>query len=196
MLQLDEFDVTEYVVMEEKSADSGKRDMDMQHKLCSLVEEAFLKRSVASSGRENIDPENELVFTTCGQDASIPMIVPWTTPERAAPGPSLHALQEWEGHVLEIRATDFVAHLVDLTAGASHAGEEAIIPRAELSDGNDARMREGSVFRWVIGYEVFPGGETKRRVSEIVFRDLPAVTKSDLADGETWAHDMARLLNP
>lgn len=112
-----------------------------------------------------------------------------------APAASLHAMQEWEGYVLEIGATEFVARLVDVTTGASHEGEEAVIPRTELSDGDDSKMRVGSIFRWVIGYERSPAG-TKKRVSQIVFRDLPAITASDLQTGRDWGRKMARSLNP
>lgn len=108
---------------------------------------------------------------------------------------SFHALQEWEGYVVEVGEIEFVARLVDITARASHEGEEATFPRAELSDGDDARLCDGSVFRWVIGYERSPAG-TKKRVSQIVFRDLPAVTRSDLRDGEAWAREMAESLGP
>ena len=116
-------------------------------------------------------------------------------PARPALRASFHALQEWEGYVADVGETEFVARLVDLTARGSHEEEEAVIPRAELSDGDNARMRVGSIFRWVIGYERSPAG-TKKRVSQIVFRDLPALTKSDLRDGESWARKMARSLNP
>ena len=110
---------------------------------------------------------------------------------RRAPTASFHALQEWEGYVVETRATDFVAHLTDLTAGASHEREEAIIPLSELSDHDAARMTTGSVFRWVIGYERSPAG-TKKRVSQIVLRDLPAMTEADLRAGEEWARETMR----
>ena len=112
---------------------------------------------------------------------------------RRAPTASFHALQEWEGYVVEMRAKDFVARLTDLTAGASHEREEAIIPLTELSDHDAARMTAGSVFRWVIGYERSPAG-TKKRVSQIVLRDLPAVTEADLRDGEEWARETIRAL--
>ena len=112
---------------------------------------------------------------------------------RQAPTASSHALQEWEGYVVEMRAKDFVAHLTDLTAGASHEQEEAIIPFTELSDHDAARMTAGSVFRWVIGYERSPAG-TKKRVSQIVLRDLPAMTEADLRGGEEWARETIRAL--
>ena len=114
---------------------------------------------------------------------------------RRAPTASFHALQEWEGYVVEMRATDFVAHLTDLTAGAPHEQEEATIPLSELSDHDAARMTTGSVFRWVIGYERSPAG-TKKRVSQIVLRDLPAMTEADLRSGEEWARKTMRAFGP
>ena len=116
-----------------------------------------------------------------------------TFPQRRAQQASaytLHALQEWEGYVLEIGATDFVARLIDLTAGSSQEEEEAVIPLTEISDDDAAKIREGSIFRWVIGYERSAAG-TKKRVSQIVFRDLPAMTKSDLQDGQAWADQIS-----
>ena len=95
------------------------------------------------------------------------------------PRASFHALQEWEGYVLEVEDGDLVARLVDLTAGAS---------------ADDVRIGVGSIFRWVIGYERSPAG-TKKRVSQIVLRDLPAITENDLRKGEAWARKMARSLN-
>ena len=105
------------------------------------------------------------------------------------------ALQEWEGYVVEIRKTDFTARLIDLTTGADHEEEEAVIPIAELSDDDAGKMREGSVFRWVIGYERSPAG-TKKRVSQIVFRDLPTMTEADLRAGEAWARETIRSFDP
>ena len=109
------------------------------------------------------------------------------------PNVTFHTIQEWEGYIIEIGDTEFVARLVDLTAGASHEEEEAIIPLAEISDNDAAGMQLGSIFRWVIGYERSAAG-TKKRVSQIVFRNLPAVTKSDLRDGEAWAREIIRSI--
>ncbi len=103
--------------------------------------------------------------------------------------PSLHALQEWEGYVTEINESDFVANLLDVTAGEAYAGEVAVIPLEEISEADVARMRTGSIFRWVIGYERAPSGN-KKRVSQIVFRNLPAFTKKDLQEAEEWAEKM------
>ena len=110
-----------------------------------------------------------------------------------APAATLHPVQEWEGYVVDSNDTHFTARLVDLSAGLGHEEEEAIIPLTELSDNDAGKVRDGSIFRWVIGYERSLSG-TKKRVSQIVFRDLPAMTPSDLRDGRTWARDMARAL--
>ena len=56
-------------------------------------------------------------------------------------------------------------------------------------------MAVGSIFRWVIGYERTPEG-TRKRVSQIVFRDLPRMTESDLRAGREWARKVAPALNP
>ena len=113
---------------------------------------------------------------------------------RAAPTATLHALQEWEGHVVEVGTSDFIARLADLTDDLADGEEEATIPLDEISDNDVAKMRVGSIFRWVIGYERSVSG-SKKRVSHIVFRDLPAITKSDLRDGEAWARETIRSLN-
>ena len=169
---------------------------ELLRELPGTVKREVQQRNEAhDAGSESAGQPIGAVFTGSGQNASKPIVRFPAIPIRVAPGPSLHALQEWEGHVLEIRPTDFLARLVDLTTSACHAGEEAEIPRAELSDEDNARMRKGSIFRWVIGYERSPAG-TKKRVSQIVFRDLPAVTRNDFHRSEVWARDMVRSLNP
>ena len=113
---------------------------------------------------------------------------------RRAPAVTLHALQEWEGYVVDVTEGDFVARLVDLTAGSSHEEEEAVIPLDEVAEQDVHKVCLGSIFRWVIGYERSAAG-TKKRVSQIVFRDLPAITGTDLRDGEAWAQETIRALD-
>lgn len=98
----------------------------------------------------------------------------------------IEAVQEWEGYVIAMDDKAFVAHLVDLTAGETCAEEEAIIPLVEVSAEDAARMRIGSIFRWVIGYARSSDG-TRNRVSQIVFRDTPRMTKADFEEGKAWA---------
>ena len=96
--------------------------------------------------------------------------------------------------MLEVSGDEFVAALVDLTAGSSHEEEEAIIPLTEISDDDAASLRAGRIFRWVIGYERSRSG-TKKRVSQIVFRDLPRVIERDLQQGREWARETRRAFN-
>lgn len=126
--------------------------------------------------------------STLAQVMDFPQLV------HAEPSATFHPLQEWEGYVVTIGDKDFTARLVDLTAGRSLEDEEAIVPLTEISDYDRAKMREGSYFRWVIGYESTAG--TRIRVSQIVFRDLPAITPADLRIGQVWARKMTRALNP
>lgn len=196
MVLFDTFAETQHADMMEDfdSADTSVAS-ELLRKLPRTVEREVQLRNAAhdaESGKAN--QPFRIVSTGSGQNVSKPIISFPAIPKRVVSGPSLHAMQEWEGHVVEIRPTDFLAHLVDLTANVSHAREEAVIPRDELSDDDNAKMREGSVFRWVIGYERSPAG-TKKRVSQIVFRDLPVVTGNDLLDSEAWAIDMAQSLS-
>ena len=112
-------------------------------------------------------------------------------PTPARPSATLHALQEWEGYVVEMDNDEFVARLVDLTASSTHEEEEAVVPLAEVSECDIATVGVGSIFRWVIGYERSPAG-TKKRVSQIVFRDLPRMTERDFHDGRSWARETRR----
>ena len=99
---------------------------------------------------------------------------------------TFYARQEWEGHVVTINGTEFTARLVDLTGGGSVEEEEAQIPLEEVSESDAAKMQVGSIFRWVIGFKRSVMGQ-KERVSLIVFRDLPAVSRSDQQAGKVWA---------
>ncbi len=109
--------------------------------------------------------------------------------EFPVPKVTFNALQEWEGYVLEIGDKKFTARLLDLTADASLEGEEAEIPLAEVSESDRERLYMGSIFRWSIGYECSSSG-TKRRVSHIVFRDMPVLSKQDMVAGEKWAEEV------
>lgn len=93
--------------------------------------------------------------------------------------------------MLEVKEDEFMAALVDLTAGSSHEEEEAVIPLTELSEDDAARLLPGTIFRWVIGYERLHSG-TKKRVSQIVIRDLPRITERDLQQGREWARETRR----
>lgn len=107
-------------------------------------------------------------------------------PVSPVPTPTLHPIQEWEGCVTEIRREDFVADLLDLTAGDAVEAVEAVISKGELSPEDSSRLAIGSFFWWVVGYEALVGG-ARKHVSQFVFSDLPPLTEADLDRGREWA---------
>lgn len=158
----------------------------------SLARRKYAKRSL-STDSPPAEAAPDFTGHTQAADGYPPVLDLPPRPQRI-PSATLHALQEWEGYVLRVDDEEFEARLIDLTAGAAYEGEEATIPLQELSDHDARKLRVGAIFRWVIGYERTSG--SKKRVSQIVFRDLPAVTKSDLQDGAVWARHTVRSLNP
>lgn len=121
------------------------------------------------------------------------LCLPLPEPVFSASDTSFVALQEWEGYVIAINDDDFEARLLDLTARAKREEEEATIPYSEISEKERNEMRLGSIFRWTIGYESTSSG-TRRRISQIVFRDLPVVTQRDADEAWEWALETRRLL--
>jgi hypothetical protein len=115
----------------------------------------------------------------------------WFTRPGHAASLSLQPLQEWEGYVISVGPDQFTARLVDVTRGQQIEEEAADFPLADLSDDNLTLLKEGAVFRWVIGYQRSPGG-TKRRVSQVTFRRLPAWTKEDMQTAKSKAERLIR----
>jgi hypothetical protein len=107
---------------------------------------------------------------------------------------SYHALQQWEGYVTSIGAEVFTADLVDITRTASVADEQVELSLEEIGPDHFSEVRVGSVFRWTIGYETLPSGQ-RRRVSQIVFRQLPRWTRADLDAAKRHAAERHRKIN-
>ena len=105
-----------------------------------------------------------------------------------------HTLQEWEGYVLEVSENEFTARLLDLTADANEEDEEVTVPLSEIAEADHKHLYSGSIFRWIIGHEYSERG-TLRRISEIIFRDLPVMSAGDISDGQKWAKEIAESLN-
>lgn len=107
---------------------------------------------------------------------------------------SLEPLQEWEGYVTEIGESTFAARLVDVTAGARTEEEVADFLISDLSDDDLLLLKEGAVFRWVIGYQRRRSGQ-KLRASQVVFRRLPAWTNRDIKDAQARAEQLLTELH-
>ena len=148
-----------------------------------------VEAKTARANGQNAPTETPLPVVGDGSRADAAPVLSFP-PELSPPRPRaiLHALQEWEGYVVEMDSRELVARLVDLTAGSTHEEEEAVIPMAEISECDVSAVRVGSIFRWVIGYERSPSG-MKKRVSQIVFRDLPRMTERDFREARSWAHE-------
>jgi hypothetical protein len=112
---------------------------------------------------------------------------------RIAPPPaiSLQPLQEWEGYVTSIGEDTFTGHLVDVTARQRTEQEAADFPISDLSDDDRKLLEVGAVFRWVIGYQRSSGG-TKRRVSQVTFRRMPAWSRRDLIEANKVAVTLSK----
>jgi len=154
-------------------------------------------RGTGSPGNNKIAERRlELPDDHTGNLAVVPTVrrLPTLIPA-SPPMATFHALQEWEGYVASVEGDTLVARLVDLTAGQTHESEEAIIPLEELSNRDAENLALGDIFRWVIGYEHSPAGERKR-VSKIVFRELPRMTESDFREGREWAEKVTAVIDP
>jgi hypothetical protein len=107
---------------------------------------------------------------------------------------TFYALQEWEGYVDSVDGDQVIVRLVDLTAGERFASQKTSIPLEEFNDDDFLKLKPGSVFRWAIGYQR-SGRGTKMRVSNIVFRELPRWTKSELNDADRESDQLSKFLN-
>jgi hypothetical protein len=79
---------------------------------------------------------------------------------------SFHVLQEWEGYVQEINDEDstFTALLLDVTENQQFPSEEADFKQKDINEFDRHLLRNGAVFRWVIGYEGPVSGTKKDSV--------------------------------
>ncbi len=153
----------------------------------ALTDEGDATTTVSGGQDDAGDPGSMLRMSNSARQPQSVNLSP--RPPAVPPRATLSALQEWEGYVVDIGEDKFAARLTDLAAGHSHESEEAEIPLTEISESDASRMVVGSIFRWVIGYERSIEG-TRRRISQIVFRDLPRMTEGDLRKGREWAESV------
>jgi len=120
------------------------------------------------------------------RDIDLPVYVP----RSHSPKPSVQVKNEWEGYVVDVGAETFTARLVDKTRCDEHEDEEADFPIADVSDDDKKLLKPGGVFRWIIGYQKLPGG-SRRRFSQVVFRQLPQWTEKELVKAEEEAKEIS-----
>jgi len=169
---------------------------DFKSRIQSTLEADSFSRKIAEtatqSEREDTKiSENRRTAIIRAIDRAIISAFPSTAP---APTLSLEALQEWEGYVTAIGDEIFRGRLIDLTAGRKIEEEEADFPICDLSDDDRELLEMGAVFRWIIGYQRAKGG-TKRRVSQVTFRRLPAWTRKDLMQAKETAAELSHEIS-
>jgi hypothetical protein len=101
-------------------------------------------------------------------------------------------LQEYEGAVLSIRASDFLARLVDLTDICAQR-LEAIFSIDEVSPSDLPLLHEGAVFYWIIGSRDYRNGQRKTE-QFLRFRRLPIWSKRDIERLDARVYEMKGFL--
>lgn len=94
--------------------------------------------------------------------------------------PAIQIEQEWEGYVQEIDDKNgiFTALLLDITLDEKYPTEEADFKQESIHKFERHFLREGAVFRWIIGCEHSNSG--MKRVSQLSFRRMPVWNKYSL----------------
>lgn len=102
-------------------------------------------------------------------------------------------IAEWHGQVIAVEQSYFIAELKG-TIGVGVAGslEEAQIPRDEVRQDDRDLLREGAFFRLCVNWELVNG--SRRRVTDIVFRRMPAYRRDELEDARKAAVDLFHAL--
>jgi hypothetical protein len=103
-------------------------------------------------------------------------------------------LQQWEGTVTKVAHDEFSAVLRDLTQ-PTRPEEQASFPFEQVPDADGSLVVPGAVFYWSIGYEVTLTG-TRKTVSMLRFRRLPAWSRSELRRIKIDAERFQKLLAP
>lgn len=113
----------------------------------------------------------------------------------AAAGPvAQQALAEWQGMVVEVGESNFVAELQGkIGQGVNGSLEEARIPLSEVSPEDRELLRPGAFFRLCITRELTPEGSL-RRYTQVVFRRMPAYRREDLEAARAEAMEIVREL--
>jgi len=145
-----------------------------------------------SGGTESVEPHDEYSGDIVLGDKVVDL--PAFAERSAVRRASIIPLQEWEGYVTQIANDVFTARLTDLTAGDSLPTEETEFLISDVADSELDLLREGAIFRWIIGYRKEPYG-SKFRFSEVVFRRLPQWTKEDLLLAEEHAENLLQSIS-
>lgn len=191
--------VAEVTVAEKDDPELSLRDTNGRLNWSDLLESIWAKFQIEQPGAQSSDARSageirvvESATPTIVEEEDYKPVVelPRRVSLDVSPRVSFYALQEWEGHIIEVSDETFTARLADITAGERHDGEEVQLPIGDLTDDDREILAPGRVFRWSIGYQRSRAG-SKKRVSQIVFRRLPQWTEKDLADAKEEARQLS-----
>lgn len=97
-------------------------------------------------------------------------------------------LQEWEGRVLHTQGRLVIARLVDITAGDTEETEEVELPLDDVTEADQALLRPGAIFRWILGYSYASG--RKERFARVIVRRLPVWTAREMSEADREASEL------
>lgn len=184
---------TAFLLPERGTEDRGRNGSAQPSLTTDLVESALMLRRVSVVEKTAAVPDPQESVGGVQSNTPPPGVLAFPVPRRPPrSATTFYPLQEWEGYVTAIDKDSFTARLVDITAGGTRTTETATIPLTEISETDADKMEIGSFFRWVIGYRRDVSG-TKHRVSVIVFRDLPVMTKARLRRARAWAEKIRTI---
>lgn len=136
-----------------------------------------------SVGSEDIDPRADL---PAPEEVGIrPLRFPQSHVRIA---PREITLQEWEGRVVQIQGRLVIARLVDITAGDTEEAEEVELPLDDVTEADQALLRPGAIFRWIIGYSYASG--RKERFARVIVRRLPIWTAREMSEADREASEL------
>lgn len=143
----------------------------------------FKSPKASLSGRVDL---SEIKYRTSTPDKLIP---------KAEVVQRFQAIQSWEGFVVDVntRKGTFQARLVDLQKDGNPSEEMAELPLSDVDYDDVELVRPGAIFRWMIGY-IKKTHEPKTHQSMIIFRRLPAWTKSDFDRANEFAEKLASVV--
>lgn len=102
-------------------------------------------------------------------------------------------LAEWHGQVISIESDYFVAELKGtIGTGVKGSLEEAQIPVEEVRSDDRELLREGAFFRLCVNWELVNG--SRRRVTDLVFRRMPAYRRDELEAARATAANIFHAL--
>ena len=107
---------------------------------------------------------------------------------------SFSPISEWEGYVEKIEGDNFYAKLVNIRSSSGFAEDEGLFSIMDLSEFQRPELEEGSMIRWVIGYQRLPGGQ-RQNVSELYIRKVPMHSKREIDAALNAADELLSGLN-